>query len=128
MDALRIPYVESPESRRRKEQMALARERSRRYYEAHRDALHQKNAEKYAKKKEEGWTPEEVARRRRDNRLSYYRRKEASIKAGLEALKEGADPARVAIVDELIADNNFSQWGKEVLDVVAFIVRGKTSQ
>jgi len=101
------------------------KERFRRYYEAHRDEFREKNKQKYAEKKAEGWSEEEIERRRSDNRRSYHRRRGGGIAKKLEEMKLTADPARVGVLDELLADNAYSQWGKEVLDVVAFVVRKK---
>lgn len=101
------------------------RERFRRYYESHREEFREKNKQRYQAKKEQGIGEEELEKRRADNRRSYYRRREREIRAQLEAMRQTTDASRMAILDELIADNAFSQWGKDVLDVVAFILRKK---
>lgn len=99
------------------------RERFRKYYETHREEFRVKNKQRYQAKKEQGLGEAELEKRRADNRRSYYRRREKEIRAQLEAMREGADESRRVILDELIADNAYSQWGKEVLDVVAFILK-----
>lgn len=124
MDPLTIVYVDDGSLKTKK----ATRERFKRYYEAHKDEFKEKNRQRYAEKKKEGWSEEEIARRRDDNRRSYYRRRETILRKTLETLKEKADPSRVCILDELLADNNFSHWGKEVLDVVAFIVSKKNEE
>ena len=121
MDATQIVYVDDGTMAERKG----SRERFKRYYEAHKDEFRERNKKKYAEKKAKGFTEEEVKKRREDNRRSYARRRGETIRTMLEALRESADPSRVAVVDELLADNAYSQWGKEVLDVVAFIVKKK---
>ena len=123
MDATAIVYVDDGTMARRRG----SRERFRRYYEAHRDEFRERNKKKYAEKKEKGFSEEEVVKRREDNRRSYHRRRGETIRTQLEQMKETADPSRIAVLDELIADNAYSQWGKEVLDVVAFIVKKKES-
>ena len=121
MDATAIPYVDDGGMTKTKGN----RERFRRYYEKHRDEFKEKNKQKYAEKKAKGWSEEEIAKRRADNRRSYHRRRGAEIATMLETMKATADPSRIAVLDELLADNAYSQWGKEVLDVVAFIVKKK---
>lgn len=121
MDATAIKYVDDGGMTKTKGN----RERFRRYYEKHRDEFKEKNKQKYAEKKAKGFTEEEIAKRRADNRRSYHRRRGLEIAKMLETMKETADPSRIAVLDELLADNAYSQWGKEVLDVVAFIVKKK---
>jgi hypothetical protein len=121
MDATAIVYVDDGTMAGRRS----SRERFKRYYEAHKDEFRERNKQKYAEKKAKGFTEDEVKKRREDNRKSYHRRRGEAIKTQLEEMKETADPSRIAVLDELIADNAYSQWGKEVLDVVAFIVKKK---
>lgn len=121
MDATKIVYVDDGTMAGRR----ASRERFKRYYEAHKDEFRERNKKKYAEKKEKGFTEDEVKKRREDNRKSYHRRRGEAIRTQLEQMRETADPERVAVLDDLLADNAYSQWGKEVLDVVAFIVKKK---
>lgn len=121
MDASAIPYVDDGTMAKRRQ----TQDRFRRYYEAHREEFKEKNKKAYAERKAKGFSEEEVLKRRADNRKSYHRRRGATLREELEALKETADPSRVAVLEELLADNTFSQWGKDVLNVVAFIVKKK---
>lgn len=123
MDALTIPYVDDGTMRKRQQ----TKERFRRYYEAHREEFKEKNKKAYAERKAKGFTEEEVQKRRADNRRSYHRRRGDAVRAELEAMRETADPSRIAVLDDILADNAYSQWGKEVLNVVAFIVKQKRS-
>lgn len=119
MDPLSIRYVDDGKMDEKKK----GRERYRRYYEANRDVFRERNKRIYAEKKERGITEEEREVGRAQNRRSYHRRKAREVDGTLEGLRSVADPSRVALLDELTG----LALSKEMLDVVAFIVKKKNS-
>lgn len=123
MDPTTIVYVEdrAMETRRRN------RERFRQYYDAHREEFKQKNKEAYARRKEAGFSEEEIAKRNDYNRRQYYIRKKNEVKKTLESLRETADPSRVAVLDELLAEDQYGDFTRETIDVIAFVVKKKDS-
>ena len=100
------------------------RNRFKAYYERNKERLREYNRQKYAAKKTE-LTKEEIESRRLRNRRSYYKKRDGTIQQQLEAMRENGREDRRVLIDELLADNQYAQWGKETLRVVAFLVGNK---
>jgi hypothetical protein len=98
--------------------------RYKKYYEANKDKMREYNRKRYEEKKGT-FTPEEIAKRRQSNRRSYYKKRDLTIKEQLEAMKKEGREDRVALLDEILTDNDYAHWGKETLKVVAFLVGKK---
>ena len=98
--------------------------RYRKYYEANKEKMREYNRKRYEEKKG-NFTEEEIAKRRQANRRSYYKKRDLTIQQQLEAMKKEGREDRMALVDEILADNDYAHWGKETLKVVAFLVGKK---
>ena len=98
--------------------------RYKKYYEANKDKMREYNRKRYEEKKGT-FTEEEIAKRRQSNRRSYYKKRDLTIQGELEALKTTAREDRIALLNEILADNDYAHWGKETLKVVAFLVGKK---
>jgi hypothetical protein len=100
------------------------RNRFKAYYERNKDRLREYNRQKYAAKKTE-LTKEEIESRRLRNRRSYYKKRDGTIQQQLESLRDNAREDRRVLIEELLADNQYAQWGTQTMKVVAFLVGKK---
>ena len=104
------------------------RQRFNSYYEKNKEKFVEKNKQQYQKKKENGFSDEELKYRRASNRKAYYERKHKNVLDELNRLKEEASEDRKVLIDEIIKDNDYSNFRKETLSVIALLVKKKETE
>lgn len=124
MDSVNIPFDSHKIDLDKKKKN---RERFKEYYSKNKEKFLHRNKENYEKRKE-GLTEEELKRRRADNIRSYYHRKELKVRNELLELKEKAREDRQCLIDEILSDNDYSNFGKETLYVIALLTKKKETE
>ena len=122
MDSVNIPFDSHKADLDKK---IKNRQRFNAYYEKNKEKFSQKNREQYLKKKEAGFSNDEIKFRKANNRRHYWEAKQKSILNQLLQMKETADEDRRVLIDEIIADNDYSNFRKETLAVLALLMKKK---